>query len=184
MSVIGYVRVSTKEQTVENQKQTITGKGYSVDRWYADEAVSGSVKGVNRDGMGALINYVREGDTVVIVGVDRLGRNTVDVLNTIDTLKEKKVNVISLREGVDLSTPTGIAVVSIMASLAQLEKDLIAERRTAGIARAKAEGIHCGRPVKVTTEEIDALVAAGCSPKEVMAELSISKATFYRLKSK
>ena len=180
-SIIGYVRVSTNEQTVENQKQQIADAGYQVSRWYCDEATSGSVKAAERKGFGDLLAYIREGDTLIVVGIDRLGRNTIDVLSTVETLQAKGVKIISLREGFDLSTPVGKAMLTMMAGLASLEKDLIAERRTAGIKRAQSEGVHCGRPIKATAEQVQELIGQGMSPKQVQDELQISKATFYRL---
>ena len=92
-TVIGYVRVSTSDQTVENQKQQINDAGYSVNRWFSDEAVSGAVKAANRPGFSELLNYVREGDTLVVIGIDRLGRNTIDVLSTVEILQTKGVKV-------------------------------------------------------------------------------------------
>ncbi|HHP1347161.1 recombinase family protein [Raoultella planticola] len=181
-SIIGYVRVSTNEQTVENQKQQIADAGYQVSKWYSDEATSGSVKAAERKGFGELLAYIREGDTLIVVGIDRLGRNTIDVLSTVEALQAKGVKIISLREGFDLSTPVGKAMLTMMAGLAALEKDLIAERRTAGIKRAKDDGIHCGRPNKATVEDVQLLLEKGMTIKEVMTELSISRATFYRLK--
>lgn len=181
-SIIGYVRVSTHEQTVENQKQQIAEAGKQVEKWFMDEAISGSIKASEREGFASLLNYIREGDTLIVTGIDRLGRNTIDVLQTVEMLQAKGVKIISLREGFDLSTPVGKAMLTMMAGLASLEKDLIAERRTAGIRRAKGEGIHCGRPIKATSEQLTELMAKGMSPKQVMAELNISKATYYRLK--
>ncbi|EFH4334410.1 recombinase family protein [Escherichia coli O158/O8:H27] len=181
-TVIGYVRVSTSDQTVENQKQQINDAGYSVNRWFSDEAVSGAVKAANRPGFSELLNYVREGDTLVVIGIDRLGRNTIDVLSTVEMLQTKGVKVVSLREGFDLSTPVGKAMLTMMAGLASLEKDLIAERRTAGIKRAQSEGKHCGRPIKATVGQVRELLAQGLSPAAVQEKLAISKATFYRLR--
>ncbi|HAH7695485.1 TPA: recombinase family protein [Escherichia coli] len=181
-SIIGYVRVSTNEQTVENQKQQIADAGYQVSKWYCDEATSGSVKAAERKGFGDLLAYIREGDTLIVVGIDRLGRNTIDVLSTVETLRAKGVKVFSLREGFDLSTPVGKLMLTMMAGLASLEKDLIAERRTAGIKRAQSEGVHCGRPNKVTPEQVQELISSGLPPKDIQKELGISKATFYRLK--
>lgn len=181
-SIIGYVRVSTNEQTVENQKQQIADAGYQVSKCYCDEATSGSVKAAERKGFGDLLAYIREGDTLIVVGIDRLGRNTIDVLSTVETLRAKGVKVISLREGFDLSTPVGKLMLTMMAGLASLEKDLIAERRTAGIKRAQSEGVHCGRPNKVTPEQVQELISSGLPPKDIQKELGISKATFYRLK--
>lgn len=182
-TVIGYVRVSTSDQNVENQKQQITDAGYSVTRWFSDEAVSGAVKAGERPGFGELLSYVREGDTLIVIAIDRLGRNTIDVLSTVEMLQAKGVKVVSLREGFDLSTPVGKAMLTMMAGLASLEKDLIAERRTAGIKRAQSGGKHCGRPIKATIEQVRELLAQGYSPAMVQDKLAISKATFYRLKN-
>ncbi|MBZ6748322.1 recombinase family protein [Klebsiella michiganensis] len=182
-TVIGYVRVSTSDQTVENQKQQINDAGYSVNRWFSDEAVSGAVKASERSGFRELLSYVREGDTLIVIAIDRLGRNTIDVLSTVEMLQIKGVKVVSLREGFDLSTPVGKAMLTMMAGLASLEKDLISERRTAGIKRAQSEGKHCGRPIKATVEQVRELLARGLPPAAVQNRLEISKATFYRLKS-
>ncbi|MBA8412899.1 recombinase family protein [Citrobacter freundii] len=181
-TVIGYVRVSTSDQNVENQKQQIADAGYRVTRWFNDEAVSGAVKAGERPGFGELLSYVREGDTLIVIAIDRLGRNTIDVLSTVEMLQAKGVKVFSLREGFDLSTPVGKAMLTMMAGLASLEKDLIAERRTAGIKRAQSVGKHCGRPIKATVEQVRELLAQGLPPTTVQEMLAISKATFYRLK--
>jgi len=98
-------------------------------------------------------------------------------------LQTMGVKVVSLREGFDLSTPVGKAMLTIMAGLASLEKDLIAERRTAGIKRAQSEGKHCGRPIKATVEQVQELLAQGLPPAAVQHRLGISKATFYRFKT-
>lgn len=182
-TVIGYVRVSTCDQNVENQKQQITDAGYSVTRWFSDEAVSGAIKAGERPGFGELLSYVREGDTLIVIAIDRLGRNTIDVLSTVEMLQMKGVKVVSLREGFDLSTPVGKAMLTMMAGLASLEKDLIAERRAAGIKRAQSEGKHCGRPIKATVEQVRELLIRGLPPAAIQDRLEISKATFYRLKS-
>ncbi|ELY5791254.1 recombinase family protein [Cronobacter turicensis] len=182
-TVIGYVRVSTSDQNVENQKQQIADAGYRVTRWFSDEAVSGAVKAGERPGFGELLSYVREGDTLIVIAIDRLGRNTIDVLSTVEMLQTKGVKVVSLREGFDLSTPVGKAMLTMMAGLASLEKDLIAERRTAGIKRAQSEGKHCGRPIKATVEQVRELLGQGLPPAAVQDRLAISKATFYRLKT-
>lgn len=182
-TVIGYVRVSTSDQNVENQKKQIADAGYSVTRWFSDEAVSGAIKAGERPGFAELLNYAREGDTLIVIAIDRLGRNTIDVLSTVEMLQMKGVKVVSLREGFDLSTPVGKAMLTMMAGLASLEKDLIAERRAAGIKRAQSEGKHCGRPIKATVEQVRELLARGLPPAAVQDRLEISKATFYRLKS-
>lgn len=104
------------------------------------------------------------------------------LLSTTFYMKVKGVKVVSLREEFDLSTPVGKAMLTMMAGLASLEKDLIAERRTAGIKRAQSEGKHYGRPIKATVEQVRELLTQGLPPAAVQERLAISKATFYRLK--
>lgn len=151
--VIGYIRVSSKEQTVENQKLELA-KVYNIDRWFADEAVSGTVKAIQRDSMSKLLGYIRDGDTVVVTAIDRLGRDTIDVLETFEAIKEKGASLISQREGFNLSTPTGEAMMTIMAAMAKLERSNMLERQMAGIKRAKSEGVKFGRKHKVNPIEI------------------------------
>ncbi|HBN7193843.1 TPA: recombinase family protein [Escherichia coli] len=181
METIGYCRVSTDDQSIANQQMQIEEAGYNIAKWFTDEAVSGSVKASSRDGFSRLLAYAREGDTVVVVAVDRLGRDTIDVLSTVKVLQAKGVRVVSLREGFDLSTPIGEAMLGIMSTLAQLERSLIAERRKAGIERAKAKGVHMGRPVKASSKAVQTLISQGKTRLQIQEELGISKATYYRL---
>ncbi|MFP3365933.1 recombinase family protein, partial [Pseudoalteromonas sp. SIMBA_148] len=85
-STIAYLRVSTEDQNTETQRATIGGR-YQVERWFADEATSGAIKAQDRTELSKLIQYVREGDTVVVYAIDRLGRDTIDVLETVEALK-------------------------------------------------------------------------------------------------
>lgn len=148
MATVGYVRVSTKEQGVEAQQHRLAQK-FAVEKWFADNGVSGTVKAKERPGFSALLAYVREGDTLVVPAIDRLGRNTIDVLETVEALKAKGVQVISDREGFDLSTPMGKAMLTMLAAVAELERENIKARQMAGIERAKAEGKALGRPTKI-----------------------------------
>ncbi|HGA5020726.1 TPA: recombinase family protein [Salmonella enterica subsp. enterica serovar Javiana] len=182
MAVIGYVRVSTDEQTTENQQQQLSER-FNVERWFIDEATSGTTAAMSRTGFGALMGYVREGDTVVCVAVDRVGRNTIDLLQTVEALKAKGVSLVSMREGFDLSTPAGEAMLTIMAALAKMELANMAERRAAGIKRAQAEGVHCGRPRKADSATVKAMMAGGMSWQQVAEQTGLSKASIYRLKA-
>jgi len=140
----GYVRVSTDDQTTENQKRRIAERYQNV-RWYSDDAVSGAVIATQRPKLSQLLETVQSGDTVVVAAIDRLGRNTVDVLTTVEVLKNKGVSVVSLRENFDLSTPVGIAMLTMLAAMAQLERENIKARQLAGLERARAEGKNLGR---------------------------------------
>lgn len=155
MATIGYVRVSTGEQSVDAQRHSIEQR-FKVDEWFADEAVSGAVKALNRPGFAALLAYVRKGDTLIVGAVDRLGRDTLDVLATVGALQDKGVAVVSLREGFDLSTPIGKAMLTMLAAVAELERSNIKARQMAGILRAKAAGKALGREKVID----DATVAA------------------------
>lgn len=136
------------------------------------------LQAAERPGFGELFSY---GRYVGCDCIDRLGRNTIDVLSTVEILQKKGVKVVSSREGFDLSTPVGKAMLTMMTGLASLVKGLIVERRTAGIKRAQSEGKHCGRPIKATAEQVRKLIDQGYSPAMMQDRLAISKATFYRL---
>lgn len=152
-SVIAYVRVSTDDQTNENQRRAIESR-YNVSRWFEEEGVSGSIPASQRPAMGALLAYVREGDTVVVVAIDRLGRNTIDVLTTVETLKAKGVSLVSMREGFDLATSAGEFMLTMLAAVAKLERENIKARQMAGIERARAEGKNLGREKVINDDEV------------------------------
>ncbi|MFM5718547.1 recombinase family protein [Aeromonas caviae] len=144
VAVIGYLRVSTGEQSVGAQRHSIE-QTHNVETWFTDEGVSGGVKALQRPGFAELFKFIRKGDTLIVPAVDRLGRNTIDVLNTVEALQSKGVSIISLREGFDLSTPIGKAMLTMLAAVAELERSNIKHRQMAGIAKAKAEGKALGR---------------------------------------
>ncbi|HAU4888715.1 resolvase [Aeromonas allosaccharophila] len=144
VAVIGYLRVSTGEQSIGAQRHSIE-QTHKVETWFADEGVSGAVKALQRPGFAELFKFIRKGDTLIVPAVDRLGRNTIDVLNTVEALQDKGVSIISLREGFDLSTPIGKAMLTMLAAVAELERSNIKTRQMAGIAKAKAEGKALGR---------------------------------------
>ncbi|NYY81547.1 multiple promoter invertase [Escherichia coli] len=133
METIGYCRVSTDDQSIANQQMQIEEAGYNIAKWFTDEAVSGSVKASSRDGFSRLL-AMHEKVTPWWWWLQTVSTRHIDVLSTVK-LYRLKVCVVSLREGFDLSTPIGEAMLGIMSTLAQLERSLIAERRKAGIER-------------------------------------------------
>lgn len=153
VATIAYLRVSTDDQTTENQRRTIEAR-YKVSKWFVEEGVSGAIPAAQRPAMAALLAYVREGDTVVVVAIDRLGRNTIDVLTTVETLKAKGVSVVSMREGFDLATPAGKLMLTMLAAVAELERENIKARQMAGIERARAEGKNLGREKTIDDEAV------------------------------
>ena len=144
MAVIGYLRVSTGEQSIGAQRKSIE-QTHKVETWFADEGVSGAVEALQRPEFAELFKFIHKGDTLIVPAVDRLGRNTIDVLDTVEALQGKGVSIISLREGFDLSTPIGKAMLTMLAAVAELERSNIKTRQMAGIAKAKAEGKALGR---------------------------------------
>lgn len=111
--------------------------------WFADEGISGAAKALECPEFSELFKFVRKGDTLIVPAVDRLGRDTIDILHTVEALQAKGVSIISLREGFDLSTPIGKAMLTMLAAVAELDRSNIKARQMAGIA--KAEGKALGR---------------------------------------
>ena len=149
MANICYIRVSTKEQNTGRQYACFTDKGIKIDKTY-EEKISG--KNRERPQLKAMLDYVREGDTVYIESISRLARNTVDFLNIVEELTQKKVNLISLKEQIDTTTPQGRFVLKIFASLSELERETIKQRQREGIDLCLAEHRPYGRP-KVSISE-------------------------------
>jgi DNA invertase Pin-like site-specific DNA recombinase len=152
---IAYVRVSTDDQTTENQKRTIEAR-YSVSRWFRDDGISGGVPAAKRPGLASLLDYVRDGDVVIVTAIDRLGRDTIDVLSTVETIKGKGASVVSMREGFDLATPAGEFMLTMLAAVAKLERENIRIRQMAGIERARADGRNLGRVKTIDDAEVAA----------------------------
>lgn len=179
MAIVGYARVSTGEQDVAAQKHSL-GK-YNVEEWFEDQGVSGAVPALERPGCSAMLTYVRKGDTVVVSAVDRLGRDTIDLLVTVEALQKKGVSVISEREGFDLSKPVGKAMLTMLSAVAELERSNIKARQMAGIERAKADGKALGRKATVDPAEVRAWRRATNSSIAATAEkFGISTATVKR----
>ncbi|MGJ6122701.1 recombinase family protein [Mycolicibacterium sp. Y3] len=181
-TLLGYARVSTGHQSLDAQADALADAGVPAERVYSDKLTGTSTR-EQRPGLAALLDYAREGDTIVVVGIDRLGRSAAEVMTTVKTLLDSGVVIRALREGVDSSTPTGRAVLGIMASLAELELELGRERRTAAKAARKARDLPIGRPRALTADQVrqaKALRASG-EPVPVIAEtLGVSRATLYR----
>ena len=167
MAVFGYGRVSTAEQTADNQWLEIERAGYAVEYWFAD-TVSGKAHAAQRKQFGDMLAKLRRNDTVVVSKLDRLGRDAPDVLATIKTLASLNVEVIVLQLGkLDLTSPAGKLMLAMLAAVAEMERDLIVERTQAGLARAKAEGKILGRRPKTTPEQRKAMMEGYASKQSV-----------------
>jgi DNA invertase Pin-like site-specific DNA recombinase len=182
---LGYARVSTAHQSLDQQTDALTAAGVDATRIYSDK-LSGTSTREQRPGLAALLDYARQGDAIVVVGIDRLGRNAAEVMTTIRDLGERGIVLRSLREGIDTSNASGRMVAGVLASLAELELELGRERRSAAREARKARGQSIGRP-KALTDEKAALARRmhdnGESATTIAATLRVSRATVYRVLS-
>lgn len=182
MTTFAYIRTSTAEQNSALQRDAIAAAGIAEKYIYADEGVSGSL--ANRPRLNALLDRLDDGDEVVVWKLDRLGRNTRNVLEFIETMKSKGAIFRSLTEGISTGGPMGEAMLTIMTAFAQLERDTLIERTRAGLESARAHGRLGGRPPKVDSkmlERIRKLAASGDYTRAEMAEMvQVSRATLYR----
>src|SRR6201993_3301852 len=180
---LGYARVSTGHQSLDQQLDALTAAGVNPKRVYRDK-LSGTSTREQRPGPAALLDYARPGDAIVVVGIDRLGRNAAEVMTTIRELRDREIVLRSLREGIDTSNATGRMVAGVLASLAELELELGRERRAAAREARRARGQHIGRP-KVLNEKKAALAqrmhASGESASTIANTLGVSRATVYRV---
>jgi DNA invertase Pin-like site-specific DNA recombinase len=178
MSIVGYARVSTGHQSLDQQYDVLTAAG--CERIFTDK-----LSGVReeRPGLAAMLDYVRAGDTVVVIALDRLGRSLSGVIRTVEALTEAGVLLRSLREGIDYSTPTGRMLAGIFAALAGYERDLMHERAAAAREAARLRGRHTGRPPKLTegqARQVRSLRESGESISELVGSFGVSRATIYR----
>lgn len=178
MSIFAYGRVSTKEQTTDNQRLEIETSGHVVDYWFAD-TVSGKTSASQRPQFAALLNKIRDGETLIVSKLDRLGRDAQDVGATIKLLASRKISVIVLQLGkLDLTSPAGKMMLTMLAAVAEMERDLLVERTQAGLSRAKAEGKTLGRPLKTTKEQRDEIIvryAQGASISALSREYKVAR---------
>jgi DNA invertase Pin-like site-specific DNA recombinase len=180
---LGYARVSTGHQSLDQQVDALTAAGVDTTRVYSDK-LSGTSTREQRPGLAALLDYARPGDAIVVVGIDRLGRNAAEVMTTIRELGERGIVLRSLREGIDTSNATGRMVAGVLASLAELELELGRERRAAAREARRARGQAIGRP-KALDESKASLArrmhATGESAGTIATALGVSRATVYRV---
>lgn len=182
---LGYTRVSTLSQDAALQLDALVASGVQKRDVFAD-VTSGSRSAIERPGMKNLLDYAEAGDTVVVWRVDRLGRSLIDVLNTVNLLRERGINVRSISDGIDPATSTGRMMLNMLASLAEYERELIVERVNAGIAAARQSGTRFGRPASDPAVIADKLAIAkdararGRTAEDAARLVGWSRATFYR----
>ena len=182
MANIGYIRVSTQHQNTGRQHEDFSAKGITIDKLY-QEKISG--KNTDRPQLKAMLQYVREGDTVYAESFSRLARSTRDLLEIVEDLTSKGVQFVSLKENVDTSTPQGKFMLTVFAGLAQLERDTILQRQREGIDLCLSEGRAYGRPTAKISDTFathyQQWKAGKIKAVDFMKAENLPKSTFYKL---
>ena len=175
---IGYVRVSTEEQKTERQETAL--KALAVEKIFIDKA---SGKNAERPELRKMMEYVREGDTVIVESISRFARSARDFLDLMGRLSEKDVKFISQKEAIDTSTPAGRFMMTVFAAVAELERDYIRDRQREGIEIARQHGRYKGRKAKLYPEFEHMLAKTKrgeITAASAMRRLGMSKTTWYR----
>lgn len=176
---LGYIRVSSKDQNPD--RQIVKLKEHGIEKLYIDK-VSG--KNTNRPQLKDMLEFVREGDTIYFISISRLARNTKDFLELMEIFKNKKVNVVCLKEPIDTTTPQGKMIATIFASMYEMERENIKERQREGIEIAKAKGVKFGRNKIYITPEFKQLYPkwkrGDITATDFMKKVNMKPNTFYR----
>lgn len=176
--LIGYARVSSSEQNLDLQVDELKKAGCA--EIYSDK-ITGMKK--SRPNLDEALSYLRKGDTFVVWKLDRLGRNVKGLIELTETLNEKGVHFFSITDGIDTSTPAGRFFFHVMASLSQMERELLIERTKAGLEAARKRGRIGGRKRLMTPSKVEAakkLISDGMPPRDVANNLGVSIPTLYR----
>lgn len=186
--VFAYCRVSTSDQTTENQLQEIESAGFRLTpQRTITETISGSVASLERKGFGQLLVKLEPGDVLVVTKLDRLGRNAMDVRTTVELLTGMGVKVICLAlGGVDLTSSAGKMTMQVVNAMAEFERDLLIDRTQAGLARAVSQGKRLGRPSslsKLKAQKVQERLAAGEAVAVLAREFGTSRQTIMRIRT-
>ena len=177
-TVVGYARVSTITQTLEQQTEQLTAAG--AGKIFSD-VMSGARD--DRPGFAECLKYLRDGDTLIVWRLDRLGRNMRSIVNTIHDLTERGITLRSLQDGVDTSTSTGRMVAGILTSIAEYERELVRERTALKLAHARKSGVKFGRPTKLNGDQAALarrMKESGETAATICKTLGIGRTTLYR----
>ena len=185
--VFAYCRVSTADQTTDNQVQEISAAGFSITKQrMITETVSGSVSASERKGFAKLLDKLEAEDVLIVTKLDRLGRNAMDVRSTVERLDQIGVRVHCLQlGGVDLTSPAGKMTMQVINAVAEFERDLLIERTNAGIKRAKSAGTKFGRPSTLTSGQQTELINQlkdGTSVSQLARMYKTSRQTVMRVR--
>ena len=179
MATIGYIRVSTVEQNTDRQLD-----GLQFDKTFTDKCSGGST---NRPALEAMLEFVREGDTVNVHSIDRLARNSVDLLRLVSDFKTLGVSVVFHRENLTFSAdhqdPMNELMLSMIGAFAQFERSVLKERQAEGIEKAKSKGVYQGTKPSIDRNAVLKLLSEGVSPTQAAKTLGIGRNSIYRIKA-
>lgn len=186
MTTYAYIRVSTegKGQTTDNQRKLIVDAGFQVDEFISEEGVSGSKKAFERPAFADMLSRTGEGDTVLVTAIDRLGRSASDVLNVVEELKARGIRVkVTQFDGIDLTSATGKLMLTMLAAVAEMERNLLIERTNAGIARTRVQGTKFGAPLTIKPHDLAQMLsmkAKGASLDKLSETFGVPRNTIHR----
>lgn len=179
--IVGYARVSSSSQSLEVQNEQLASAG--CEKIFAEKRSGRTVEG--RDALADAVEFVREGDVLVVTRLDRLARSVVDLHRLIERLAAKDCGFRVLQQsGIDTTTSTGKLTLSILGAVAEFEADIRRDRQRDGIERAKAKGVYRGRRPSIDTARIEELMATGMTPAAIAREMGVGRASVYRLMGK
>ena len=187
--IFAYCRVSTSDQSPENQIKEIQDAGFKVsEHRVVAETISGSTAAQTRPGFTNLVDKLEQGDILVVTKLDRLGRDTIDVTTTVNNLASHGIKVYCLAlGGADLTSSAGQLTMSVISAVAQFERDLLIERTQAGLQRAKAQGKVLGRPKALNNkqeDQVNHLLEQGISVSAIARQVGVSRQTIMRLRDR
>lgn len=179
--LVGYARTSTLDQKASIEAQVRDLAAVGCEKVFSEQVSSVDV--VHRDQLALALDFVREGDTLVVTKLDRLARSVKHLLEVVDIITAKKASLRILSMGIDTSTPTGKLMLTVLGGIAEFEREIMLERQREGIAKAKAEGKYKGRKAtaRAKEEEVVRLKSEGVGPTEIAKRLGIGRASVYRI---
>lgn len=178
MAIVGYARVSSTGQSLDLQREQLLQAG--CEKLFEEKRSGGSQEG--REQLALALDYVRQGDVLVVTRLDRLARSMTDLREIVDRLTAKGVEFKALQQGaIDTTTSSGRLMLNMLASFAEFELDLRKERQKEGIEKARANGVYKGRKPSVPVAEVKKLHAEGIGASEIAKRLQIGRASVYRV---
>ena len=179
--LIGYARTSTLDQKASIEAQARDLQAAGCERLFQEQVSSVDV--ANREQLAQALDFIRDGDALVVTKLDRLARSVAHLMTILDALKAKGASLRILNMGIDTATPTGKLMLTMLAGVAEFERDIMLERQREGIAKAKAEGKYKGRKptAQAKADDVMVLKAQGIGASEIAKRLGIGRASVYRI---